>query len=742
MLKLPQIKQYGDFATVFPDSDNDFTFYVIPNIPRLRWENGLPVFLFLKYREAVHSDGADPTSLGGGYVQFDCELTLLKAQQDQVVADLQDMVNRNYRARGAATPPKVVISSPTWHDSDKVAVSLVTLPVKPDGSSFITNIAGAGKPSLLGALNTTFGMELTQRGAAALWQAFQMPTLPIAVDYHLEFYAQLPALKMHVWVDSGQVHHFHQEIEKDIDSSIWGDTDQSYTDTMKETFTKWNVGGVTVTSFDPGAVDPNFAKLKQDMEEQGWSMLQQQIQQNMKDKFAATPDAQRGAQGDYKSTIRDYIESFTDTLDVTFNEKSTVPWPTEIKGSMTLLTQQTGPNGEHPDLSKMFQEISLDDPFFSLLQVKVYCNCDFDNDPIDSVIVDITYNGKTQSFDFRAGSATPLHTYRTYRDKTVGDTYAYKYTVHYKGTDKVLVSPTLNSKSNILEVDVKSMGYLKVDVAAGAINWSFVDSVQVRLRYGDAASGVDTAASTLVLKPDAPLQSYKRLIYAVAHAYDYAVDLFFKNGNRNAGSWQSSSQNTLYVNDVFTDTLAVRLVPVGDWSAIQRVDVDLDYADPAHSYEVQNTLELNGTDTLPWLVPVWDGGPKSFRYRQLIAYKDGHTMQGDWTPQSGNQTLAIGEIWAKFLTVTCITDLLDWSAVKLVKVTLHYADPANAIDASEDFIFTSARPTAKPWTWGVKNAGLTHYDATVTYYLPAGSHSTVTLSDQSGDEFVVPMPAA
>src|SRR5450755_84407 len=153
MLQLPAIKQYEDWATVYPDSDSDSIFYAIPNLPRLRWfADGIPAFTFLKFREAVQSGGADPgqNASGGGYVQFDCELSLTQKQHDTILADMQDLVNKNYRAQNQ-TPPTVQIAPPTWHDSDKVSVMLITIPEQPDGNGFINHIATAGKPSMLGS---------------------------------------------------------------------------------------------------------------------------------------------------------------------------------------------------------------------------------------------------------------------------------------------------------------------------------------------------------------------------------------------------------------------------------------------------------------------------------------------------------------------------------------------------------------------------------------------------------------
>ncbi len=317
MLKVPAFKQY-DGVTVYPDSDSDSVFYAIPDVPRLRYgSDGKPVFIFLKYREDA-STIKDGSSRGGGYVQFDCELSVPQAQLADITADLQDWVNHLYMARGDSHPPKVQLSTPTYVDDDKTDVQLLTMQPKPDGSGMITNIMGAGKPSLIGSNIASVALELTQRGAALMWQAFQMATLPIAVVYDIKFLAQIPTLNMHLWLNAGQLHTYYEKVTKDIDESVWGDDDQSYTRTTEEIFSKYQIAGVDITDWpsDLGGNGADIEKFKKDMVEQGWSLIEDALKDGMKDKFQAIPDSAKGSQDDYKTTVRDYFESFSENLDL------------------------------------------------------------------------------------------------------------------------------------------------------------------------------------------------------------------------------------------------------------------------------------------------------------------------------------------------------------------------------------------------------------------------------------------
>ena len=110
MLQIPAIKQYDDWATVYADSEDETMFYAIPNLPRLRWiDDNTPAFTFLKFAEAVHSGNTpDPgqNSLGGGYVQFDCELSLTPDQNKTITASTP----RAQVARFLMKSPRVM-----WH---------------------------------------------------------------------------------------------------------------------------------------------------------------------------------------------------------------------------------------------------------------------------------------------------------------------------------------------------------------------------------------------------------------------------------------------------------------------------------------------------------------------------------------------------------------------------------------------------------------------------------------------------
>src|SRR5207248_6125797 len=95
-------------AVIYGDTDRDYVFYYLPNNVSLRTDptTGKPVFEFLKYRFDP-AEIADGGRKGGGYVQFDCSLSLTKPQQDAIKDQLQEQVDKRHQGEDPNQRPKV-----------------------------------------------------------------------------------------------------------------------------------------------------------------------------------------------------------------------------------------------------------------------------------------------------------------------------------------------------------------------------------------------------------------------------------------------------------------------------------------------------------------------------------------------------------------------------------------------------------------------------------------------------------
>jgi hypothetical protein len=740
MLALPAIQQFGD-VTVYADTDLDYRFYALPNVPRLRYgPDGKPVFEFLKYRfdpaDVPDTPGAPK---GGGYIQFDTQLVVPDDVKAKIVAALQSNLDKKYQPSGQKAPP--VELAPVWYvGDDKTAVSLITMQPKPDGTGMVTNILGSGKPSLTGDNTASFAMELSQNGAALFWQACQMATLPIAVVYDVKFMAAIPAMRMHVWLYSSQMHQFDQSISKDIDDSVCDSTDETYTNNMREIFSKYNFAGVSVTSTDPG-VSPETAQLIKDMTDNGWSLLESTLKDDMKDKFDPTKDADKGEAGDFNNTIRNYLQSYTEQLDLTYSANQTLPFPIHPQGTLQGFLKTPGPNGALPDPKDFFKEVSLDDPFFKMLQVRVHCNADFQNDPIFSVKVHIEYGSTVQDLLF-TDSATP-QTFKAYRDAALGNKYKYWMEVNYKNSDRVYKTSEVETDETQLVPSVNELGILRVQLAAGSIQWDRTASAEIHITYEDSSNNVAASEDVYMIKPDAPSATWSRQIFApVVNPYKYKCIFIQKDSQRVETDWIPAQSPLLLIDDLYQDHVAVEFIASSSFDKIDKIVLDMSYQDTDHTYSVDDKFELKaGQDTYSWIVPIFKGATKQFKYRSTVAYKDGHTTQSDWKTVNGSQTVVVGEIFADTLSINCMTDLIDFTAVKLVKVVCTYQDAAHQIDASEDFVFKTDQRTAQPWQLGIMDAAKRQFSYSVTYYMADGTSRAVPATATTDPTIVLQVPA-
>src|SRR6478609_2104967 len=139
----------------------------------------------------------------------------------------------------------------------------------------------------------------------------------------------------------------------------------------------------------------------------------------------------------------------------------------------------TGKDGSGQAIKKddYFKEVSLDDPFFKMLQVSAYCNADFANDPIYSVKLHIQYGQTVEDFLFK--DASTVGTFKQYKEAALGNKYTYSAVVSFKNSDKTLTIPQKTTDETRLVLSVQDMGVLKVNIMVGNFNWDAINSAQV-----------------------------------------------------------------------------------------------------------------------------------------------------------------------------------------------------------------------------------------------------------------------
>ena len=93
------------------------------------------------------------------------------------------------------------------------------------------------------------------------------------------------------------------------------------------------------------------------------------------------------------------------------------------------------------------------------------------------------------------------------------------------------------------------------------------------------------------------------------------------------------------MNDPFTDSLDIRLIPLFAAGAIRQAFVDIFYEDRATSYRREERIELagNATEPVPVRIALLDATKRGFRHRITLVGADGSLVQK--APVDSEETL-------------------------------------------------------------------------------------------------------
>jgi len=190
----------------FRDHADDSLFYYANDRPRLARNDGLPEFVFLKYKRDITDNPSmsaeDKERLGGGFLAFTVDLSV---DEDALKAA------RGRLAAFASGTPKL---SPVQYRKGTVRLSITkdvadqadapagTAP----GTRFFEQVYGATKPSLIGDNRATFGVVLDHEGATLMEAALRSGISPIGVIYDLEYLGLRPAFDVKIHADYKRIY--------------------------------------------------------------------------------------------------------------------------------------------------------------------------------------------------------------------------------------------------------------------------------------------------------------------------------------------------------------------------------------------------------------------------------------------------------------------------------------------------------------------------------------------------------
>jgi len=197
---------------IYRDSEDSNLFHYVPERPRLAMNEGVPEFVYLKYKRDI-TDNADfdeetKQSLGGGFLAFTVDLGIDDEQLKDIKGELRNFADGEVKL----VPIQFRKGAVRLSTSKDAADAPETPPETPKGLNFFEEVYGTSMPSLFGFNRATFSVVLSQEAATLFEAALRAGISPIAVIYKLEFLALRPAFNVRITADYKRIY-THLETE-------------------------------------------------------------------------------------------------------------------------------------------------------------------------------------------------------------------------------------------------------------------------------------------------------------------------------------------------------------------------------------------------------------------------------------------------------------------------------------------------------------------------------------------------
>lgn len=701
---------------VYGDDSDPALFYAFPAQPRFRVDpaTGEPIFVYLKYKNPrPRPDGSN----GGGLATFDVEFSLTADEEKAVLDALRHRVDPSLH-------DQVRLGAVTW------ANGTAHLNLSDVSNTLVTKVWNPRGPSMFGSNITPFTVELPDIGATLFAEAMQGLGGVVQVAYGMNAWVKLPEVTGWGHFNSAK---FYDYVQDASDDSGWGD--DSFSDTVHEQLTQTDVIEVHV---DTGAgIDPELGRSIYDSI---YRTVMDEATKRMASQIAGyTGD--RSVLDDYESIHREYHNVRIDDFTISISQRTATLWPFNPQGTLPNITNLRNRSNQPVRWADHFREINLDDPFFQTVTVTAQVDYDLSlTSLVDSVDVLLTYHGDqlhTASKHFTTSGDVLAFTCFKLGDN---ENFDLQYTVNYKGADPY-VAP-MQSVKGTHTVSGGDLGVLD-GLVRSTLDFDVWKSAEVTARY-EPHTG-PPIEETFVFTDSADAKTEQHFVHPVRERVDqpisYRVAYTLKDSGTIITAEPATGWGEVAISSPLKRQRTVSVRGVGDFdSKIDTIYVDLAYGDEAHGYHLTQTVNLSKTvPFMDWKFYVFDPDTGTATYQATVRHKDGTVRSMPVAPVSG--TLFVGDIVAGIVTAQIEPDLVDWTAVKLVKVGIDFATDVPGHAQHQDVIL---RPGDKPAdvVFAAPDVAHTTFTWVATYFLADGSTRVTVPATETGLIVLPPNPPA
>ncbi|MBD2864934.1 hypothetical protein [Paenibacillus oceani] len=752
-------------VTVFRDHEDPLQWYYLPGPPRLTQIRDTVTGTLVPQLQVIEFRGTAGT---GGFLNFDVNLGIDPEALDEIRDEIKRLENLRSSPRLAPVPlidgtVKLMLFDQQTGDVPAVPAPTgpaATDPTEATGPKFVLKLSHHAKPALYGDNQAAFSCRLTEDGVKILKKALQGEMSPIGVVFSLDYLALRPAYSVRLNIDWDRVQkHFdtsfgtdtifyQSEITKAIDELIDNRTIVLEVDTFvpegedSELMARRDQAVDEVRDMLTGAFfEPSLNPVEP--KEDAWDKIEHLAK-------TASALAVTGGWGalvgfSYRKIDRRRIDR--KRLDFNIRERTTVKKTIYPQGHLSGLFRVLREPGI--DLSRFVLSVDLDDPWFARRKLQVISRADYAADQIASIHVHLDYGGQTKSAVLDAATKTAdIEWNSLLAGGAMRQDVTARYTVNFRdldGTERpvTLQSPAMTETGEYLEINPREL-YSLVPIPVQALNfpWERYSHIEVQLQYADPERGIRQADSYLLKKEDVTETIWKMFVLNPALTRFRYKLIYRAVDHRDVEMpWIETDEERLTIRDPFPQKRTLEIVPVFDWTKVDRAFVDVSYEDPEHDIVQEASFEFNSavTSTQTFLVALKDPDRRTVGYRVTVIYKDGTVAD---IPESFTlqRRITLRDDMRGHKIVTIRPESGDFAGQKLrdIVVKAKYEDAERSLIFEDEFTLKSGTDRAH-FEYDFAAGGLTKYRYQIVRRFTNGLSKTVDWKPSDEDEIIVPL---
>lgn len=656
---------YGDHAD--PD-----LFYYVQERPRLAKNEGVPEFIFLKYRRDITDNPEfDPDTkqaLGGGFLAFTVDLGV----DDEELSAIKQELGRFASGEVKLTPIQFRKGAVRLTITKDAADAEDAPAAQPRGLTFFEEVYGATKPSLFGFNRATFALVLSQEAATLFEAALRSGISPIGVIYQLEFLGLRPAFNVRI---SANYHRVYTELDLEF-----GARGQIYAVSLGI-----DIGTAFQRLRDKGVIKVEVLNFtddddlrKQADEAFNWfktELLKEFFKSSLPPPAIMRSDAGGGLLGQLTNLLGALGNTQSGAAQPqlgtpTSAAPTTASAPTTMSSNVAGAGQASTTGGGGGSSTGRGLNPS---PFQVAFSLKY----------IDQV------EDKERVFEYSMQAAEAREVSPQGMFSTV-----------VEGLD-------LNRAIREVSLDDDFFNRLVATVSMGGdLNSAGINVVAVNLEYPGMRSPSEEPAHTdgFIFKPDQlePQTFTNWLNNKKDRRYRYYMDVHFKPDSPYVGKdvhittdWEVTRDRQLTLDPLDQIGLLDVEVSLGklDATQIDQVQVELWYLDVANDFETRKTLSFRpGDASSHWRIRLSDRDQSTYRYRLLYFLTDGLRYQTEWIERN-DPALVINEPFNNVVKARLVP-LLDVNNLIEANVNISYEEIETGYRRTVQKIFAGGGPLA------------------------------------------------